>query len=515
MLARLYCHWPLAAALAVLWLTAAVLLGLSLQANQGHLVYSLDDAYIHMAIAKHTSQHGVWGLTRYQFTSAVSSLLWPLLLAACYLPAGPWEAAPLALNLIFASALLTGGYLLLRRQGCPPGYMLAVLLVVIFLTPLPTLVFAGMEHCLQACAALVFLLLAASALAAPKPGRETGFLLAAAPVLTATRYEHAGLVALVAALLTLRRRPLLAAALLAGGALPLVAYGLVATSHGWPFLPTPVLLKGLLYQPPYRGLPHFIYSRLQASPLFSLVLVAVPLYILGFDRQQGCWHRRQLLLLLFVAGALCQALLHRSSDLRYHAYLVGVGVLCLAGPLYRAPAPRRRLAVALLVLTALFLLPVGGRVQSLRLIVPATTNIYQQQYQMAHFLQRYYRGAVVGVNDVGAVSYYADVRLLDLWGLGNAQVARARLAGRYQRPHFDQITRQARLQVAIIYHTWFTMLIPAHWRRAGTWTIPHNVACGQDTVAFYAPSAAGARRLSRQLRAYSPSLPKPVLQAIY
>ena len=37
------------------------------------LVYGLDDAYIHMAIAKNLARHGVWGVTPFHFASASSS----------------------------------------------------------------------------------------------------------------------------------------------------------------------------------------------------------------------------------------------------------------------------------------------------------------------------------------------------------------------------------------------------------------------------------------------------------
>src|SRR6266851_2122500 len=57
-------------------LTCATLLMLSLARTQWHLVYPLDDAYIHMAIAKNLAQHGVWGVTSHEFTSCSSSPLW-------------------------------------------------------------------------------------------------------------------------------------------------------------------------------------------------------------------------------------------------------------------------------------------------------------------------------------------------------------------------------------------------------------------------------------------------------
>jgi hypothetical protein len=42
----------------------------------GHVSYTLDDAYIHMAMAKHVAQDGVFGITPYEFSASSSSPLW-------------------------------------------------------------------------------------------------------------------------------------------------------------------------------------------------------------------------------------------------------------------------------------------------------------------------------------------------------------------------------------------------------------------------------------------------------
>ena len=49
-------HWPLAAALAVFCGITGWLVASGLARTQGHLAYCLDDAYIHMAVAKHVAQ---------------------------------------------------------------------------------------------------------------------------------------------------------------------------------------------------------------------------------------------------------------------------------------------------------------------------------------------------------------------------------------------------------------------------------------------------------------------------
>ncbi len=93
-------HWPLVLSLMILWLTTVLLLVISLGLNNGHFAYGLDDAYIHMSIAKNFALHGVWGLTPYGFTSSSSSLLWTLLLSFIFYIIGVNVLVPFMLNII-------------------------------------------------------------------------------------------------------------------------------------------------------------------------------------------------------------------------------------------------------------------------------------------------------------------------------------------------------------------------------------------------------------------------------
>src|SRR5579859_966505 len=67
----------------------------SLSQNDGHLIYTLDDPYIHMAMAKNFALYNVWGITRYGFTSATSSPLWTFLLSLFYRVFGVSDYTPL------------------------------------------------------------------------------------------------------------------------------------------------------------------------------------------------------------------------------------------------------------------------------------------------------------------------------------------------------------------------------------------------------------------------------------
>ena len=117
-------HWPLYASVLILSLLLWLILAISFSQNQGHLVYALDDAYIHMAMAGNFSHYGVWGVTRYGFTSSSSSILWTLLLSLTYYLFGVSQIAPLLWNLLFAVLVLWVAYAILTWYKLPPALKL-------------------------------------------------------------------------------------------------------------------------------------------------------------------------------------------------------------------------------------------------------------------------------------------------------------------------------------------------------------------------------------------------------
>src|SRR5262249_41111202 len=75
MMNKLREHWILVIAVFIYSITVFIIALFSLRANQGQWVYPPDDTYIHMAIAKNVSNHQVWGITQYSFSSSTSSPL--------------------------------------------------------------------------------------------------------------------------------------------------------------------------------------------------------------------------------------------------------------------------------------------------------------------------------------------------------------------------------------------------------------------------------------------------------
>jgi hypothetical protein len=496
---------------AVLAAVVGFLLHAALGRTAGHLVYALDDAYIHMAVGRNLADHGVWGVTPYAFTSSTSSLAWPVVLALADVAAGAREATPLVLNVLFAAAAVLLADRLLG--GASPLLRTAALTGVVLLTPLPTLVVAGMEHTLHIAAVLWLLDRVGRALES-----EGGLLgLAAASALaTAARYESVFLVAPAVVVLFINGRRCAALVAALAGAAPLAVFGLVSVVHGWPPVPNSLLLKRATFEG--EGLPgvveaiggHALRTLVEAPHL--LVLVAAVLVLsaaLPASRAVRGWDA------VYVAAVLLHAQLAAVGWLfRYEAYLVAIGLLLVARHAADAAAAGARpwagrpaLALAAVVACAPLLTRAA---EALAQTPAASKNIYEQQYQMGLFLRELPPGATVMANDIGAIAWLADVRLVDLYGLATQETARARRAGAVDRALLARLSAETRPAAIVVYRSWFADALPAEWVELGSWRVPDKVVVADRTVSFYAADAVGAPALARALAAFQPRLPAPV-----
>lgn len=553
-------RWPLYASLLVFALLVRLVLTLSLRQNRGCFVYALDDAYIHMAMARNLALHGVWGVTRFAFTSSSSSMLWTLLLSMTYKLFGASPIAPLLWNLLFAVLILVAAYAILTWYKVAAVLKFAALLALIFLVPLPTLVLSGMEQTLQSLLVMVTVFLAARVLAGEAPRsvrRDTILLLVLAPLITGVRFEGMFVIIALCILFLMGKRWWFAAAFAACGFLPVVIYGIISESHGWFWLPSSVLLKGV--SPDLTSLRGLSLSLAVAAfinlykgiHVYVLLISVLIVYIMACTRGRSAFESRQVMGAALLLTALPHMEFIQVGPLfRYDAYLLVLGVLFIAAQLPvvmpglmgralfdprgigRSPAgarggqtdpPRPRLdgtvvakglSVGALALLLFFPLAVKGS-RLLWFLPQCTKNIYEQQYQMGLFIHQYYEGAAVALNDVGAVNYLADIHCIDLWGLANRDVTALKRAHRYYTADIDSLTKQAGARIAILYDHWYGGCggLPREWVRVGQWTIPGNVIDGGDTVSFYAVDPSEALRLSECLREFSVKLPPDVAQS--
>jgi hypothetical protein len=517
--------------MAIYLAVVAALVIQSARHNQGHLIYAFDDAYIHMSMAKNFALHGVWGVTRDGFTSSSSSPLWTLLLSATYRLSGVNEIAPLVLNVLSGLLALLAGYLFLARLTARGWVVVAGLLFLIVAVPLPSLAMTGMEHSLHVALTILFMSLSAGCLSQERSAAKQRVALAIlAALLAATRYEGLFLVSVVCLLFFLRGRVGLTLVLGSAASLPMLIYGALSVREGWFFLPNSLLLKtsvaGLSsLDQAGEFLGKASIRRLWDSPHFLALVLPSLLAVIALS-WLGKNSRKSIALwanLSFV-GAL---LLHlqfvgQGWTFRHEGYVMALGAVVIAGAagevLHDRVMPamsRNRMAgyLATVLFIGLFLYPIGKKAVSVSLRTPqASTNIFQQQYQMGLFLHRFYEGQSVAANDIGAITYLADLHLLDLAGLASREVAFLQRSKQFNAAQVKSLTDARGTAIAIVYEGWFSG-IRDNWIKTGEWKIQNNVICASDTISFWAVDPSRRPELVENLSAFAAELPRGVMQS--
>src|SRR5206468_6265932 len=133
----------------------------------------------------------------------------------------------------------------------------------------------------------------------------------------------------------------------------------------------------------------------------------------------------------------------------------------------------------------------------------------------SRFCSTYYNRQVVAANDIGALSFFTNDQILDLWGLANNEVAKSRKKNYWTPAFLDSITRKHRANLAIVYDSWFSDSLLKRWSKVAAWTIPNNVVCGDSTVSFYSVDPVNRLSLQKNLKAFQPTLPAHVKVTYY
>jgi hypothetical protein len=237
---------PRGAALAVLIAATGLLLLTTtlielpvLRHTKGRVLFPVDQAFLNSSIGRNLAFYQVWGITKYSFQSASSSLLYPLVLAPVFFIAGPYLVIPLIINLLAAVFLLYRLQQTLIRRNYKPQKQLLILLAAMALTCLPLLVVSGMEYTLQLLT--LFLFIDALNVILKTGGPITREIYAYAALAVAARYEDAIIIILACIILTTRRGWRPAAKLVTLALSPILLFGVLSITKGSYFLPNSLL----------------------------------------------------------------------------------------------------------------------------------------------------------------------------------------------------------------------------------------------------------------------------------
>jgi hypothetical protein len=512
--------------------------------KNGAFCYPLDDAFIHMAVSKNLGLYGTWGINSTEFGSASSSPLYTLLMAAFFAAGVKGIMMPLWLNIFMAAGVVYTMHRMMRELEVAPLAATLILAAVILFTPLHFLAVTGMEHVLHLW--LVLLCMQQTLALVREKGSGANRLLLAAlfgALAVLARFESLFLIAAIVLLLLCYRRFTAAVVMIAAAFLPLVLFAWYSLAQGGYALPNSILLKG---GKATDGISQ-VGGMLQEIILHKLIhgnntLMRGEYYPMGTPSLSGISVIRLLLILpalvifikalpqktatavynlaLLVTGATFLHLALASVDwlFRYEAYLMAAGLFAGGIMLYYlrggiAGLWNRGLLqkAVMLFLAAYALAPLGVRaLNAVNALPKASRNIYEQQYQMGRFVAQYYAGQTVAVNDIGAVSYLGNSRVIDLWGLGNNEVAKSKIEHSFSIPFVQQLIGKEQVKIAVIYNSVFDHSLYDRWTKVATWSITDNVVCAGTTVVFYAIRPEDAPQLLQNLQQFEASLPPKV-----
>ena len=144
----------------------------------------------------------------------------------------------------------------------------------------------------------------------------------------------------------------------------------------------------------------------------------------------------------------------------------------------------------------------------------AVADTYEQRYQAARFLARYYDGEPVATGELGYVSVMHRGPITDLFGLGDYEVLQARLDDS-ARPSTGGPRQRRGFQVAAVYPSTLGFDTPDEWILAGWWTLPRRtVSAFEPRFEFWATTPEALYQLQDNLRAFEGELPDGVEQVI-
>jgi hypothetical protein len=548
-------NWEFLTGLLIFWGFTIYMLIYSINLNQGNIVYTLDDAYIHMAIAKNFSQYGVWGITNDEFSSSSSSLLYTLLLSFIFL-FGPNEIAPLVINLIFANLLIYITYYILKKNNLPSFAILLALILIIFFIPLLFLIFTGMEHTIQIFINVIFVYFASNILSdvniherkvfsthSKLTLTEDKLFLLVASLVTMVRFEGMFLIIVVSVLFLFRKKIFYSLSILGLGFLPIIIFGLISLSYGWFFFPNPVILKGnALNLTDIESLMKIVnFNEIIQNPHILILLIsAILIFSINFYVKREIWSLNSVMAFIFIVITcfhifLIGATYENQNLSRYDGYLVALGLILLFISIKdyipkglsvdyikiyisefkeNSYSNKIQILAIFLILFFFFYSFIPRSIYLIRRTPQASNNIYEQQYHMGLFLQKYYEGECVAVNDIGAINYLADIECLDLRGLGSKDIAKARLNDNLDEKVVYKAAKRRDCKIAIIYEDKdYGYDIPSQWTKVGEWKIKYNVVCGDDIVSFWATDPEEIDDLIDNLKDFSRYLPNTVTES--
>lgn len=483
--------------------------------NNGVFVYSLDDAYIHLAIVENLLK-GHYGVNFHEYSAASSSIIWPFLLV----PFLANEYSPLFLNLIFSILSIFTLTKIFERtfknlqRSTKLLFISSFTTMFVLVTNLIAILFLGMEHSLQITVTLLIVLGLIVEYEENRLPRWFLFTLFLAPLV---RYENMAICLPVGLYLFVNGYKKQMFILFSGIVTSLAAFSVFLYSLDLGFLPSSILaksstMKALEYSNKYlqqlsKNVRHKTALLLFVNCLFF------SFHILMSKVPKRFKDKKNQMALTVIVACLVHIIFGRfSAKQRYEAYIISYAMVLLV--YFLGPVLSRFFQEKKSILFALGFLLIANTsllfVSKKMIHLTATTalgcnNIYEQQYQMHRFVTEYYKKPV-GINDLGYVSYKNPNYVLDFAGLASLKA----LKFRFEKPDSKWMKRLAdkkNVELVMIYPAWFKKL-PQSWKKVGVLHLGRDKASPfSSKVHFYATDEEAYVEIASLVKDFKKTLP--------
>ncbi|SIS89717.1 hypothetical protein SAMN05421785_103503 [Chryseobacterium gambrini] len=496
---------------------AAVCIGyflISLSKTDGHYIYLIDDAYIHLAMAKNLALYDVWGVTKYKFSSTSSSPLFTYVLSALIKVSGNNDLLSLWVNIFFG----VGTVYFLNRYfsgvfNMAKNIVLSVLFTLFF-SVLHIQVLSGMEHVFH-----VFLFVVNILCLSNLKSRYSvfGFYLTLL-LMGLVRFESMFYFVILAFLFLLIKKWKDAFGILLIGFIPIVVFCYFNYQHDGYLFPNSVIVKGTKF----TFDSHFPHQL--KTVFLDNFLLNISFYKIGFFPIMMCLifiirdfrtKNFQLIIkdhfLLIVISLLmvCHSMFADLKGMfRYEAYILTGFSMALIPKLkglfeHFRTYIKKELIISGLVLANIFLLVYKFSFAH-KMLIDGGKNIYEQQIQSARFLHSYYNESKIVANDIGAITYFTNIHLLDMAGLGSKETIvfneNKRQADKQFQGFLTQYTITNDYDIAIIYEAWLQNHIPENWKKVAELKINNPITVARDKVSIYSINKNNLDKLKQHVR---------------
>lgn len=463
----------------LLILPIIVLYSLILYYTNNNFTYTLDDPYIHLALAKNIWL-GNYGINISENSAPSSSILWPFLLAPLS-NFNFFEYSPLLINII---CLIVSGLILTKLIGGSGLIPYFISFSLMLLLNFYGLVFTGMEHNLQLLLVIMiaYMFLNKDVLQNKKISILFFLSLILLPLI---RYE--GLAISIPVLLYIylyesKKKSLIS---IISIFILLLLFSLFLYSRGLGFLPSSVLSKtsGMTG----NSVIHSFISNVFHHPISLIVNLTICFFIWKKDKKIGLM-LLSVLTLHFIFGKFGW---YGRYEIYFYTFIATFSILYLQNFIKKY-----------WYLSFLLALPFKSFLYCTVTTPLASSNIFNQQAQMGIIAKMLKKN--IAVNDLGLVALRGGNFTLDLWGLGSIQALNYRKIYKSDDVEWMSTLMHAKnTQFAFVYKSWFPST-PKDWIYVGSIKLLQKRITPADSVVnFYATSPAAAVELRKTLEIYN------------